>query len=74
MKIKKKEYKNQLDQRFWSGVEAGIHFALNDPKMAEKYKDNIPKLKADTMLAEPLLQNIADMLSKIFAKSERREA
>ena len=40
MKIKKKEYRNDLKDAFWIGVEAGINITLLNPEIAKQHRDN----------------------------------
>lgn len=67
MKIKKSEYKKKLNDEYWKGVEAGINFALNHPKEAEKYRSNInvarKYVEAMTVAFKPCIE----ALNKMFA-------
>ena len=68
MKIKKKEYEKKLDDMYWKGVEAGINLAVNNPTMAERYKDNIPLLRKQTQMAEKVMMQLADTLRNMLNK------
>lgn len=39
MKIKKKEYQKQLDDKYLEGVNEGMKFALDNPEEARQYVD-----------------------------------
>lgn len=66
MKIKKKEYQKQLDDKYWNGVQAGIKFALNNPKEADKYKDNIAYLRRNTMMMVAAFDRLSEHLANLF--------
>ncbi len=67
MKIKKSEYKKYLEDSFRKGFEAGINYALNNPKEAEKYRSNIivarKYIEAMTVAFKPCIE----VLNKMFA-------
>lgn len=66
MKIKKKEYENKLNDMYWKGVEVGINFAVNNPSMAERYKDNIPLLRKQVQMAGKVVVRLADALRNML--------
>ena len=66
MKIKRKEYEKQLDDKYWDGVKFGLNFALDNPTMAERYRNNIPVLRAMANKASEAMQNLAKGLSDVF--------
>lgn len=68
MKIKRKEYEKQLDDKFWDGVKFGLNFALDNPTAAERYRNNIPLMRAMTNKASEVMQNLAKGLSELFSK------
>jgi len=68
MKIKKKEYENKLDDMYWKGIEAGINLAVNNPSMAERYKDNIPLLRKQAQMAEKVMMQLADAFKNMLNK------
>lgn len=66
MKIKKKEYQKQLDDRYWEGVNAGMKLALQNPETAEKYVDRIEALRAITEKATKAFQVFSDAIHNYF--------
>lgn len=58
MKIKKKEYNKALQDMYWRGVKAGISFALDSPKTAKKYADNIDGLRFVSERAKTIVDSI----------------
>ena len=61
MKIKKKQYEKELSDRYWQGVQMGMRFALENPKDAEKYVDNIPLLRN-------MAEKSAEVMSRLWKK------
>lgn len=70
MKIKKKEYYNELDNAYWNGVKAGINLALQNPKEAEQYKDNVELLRIKVKGAMKIVSKITEALNKAFIDKE----
>lgn len=66
MKIKRKDYEKQLIDEYWRGIEAGINFALDNPKMAEKYRNNTQMLRSFVDKATIIFQNVAKAITKAF--------
>ncbi len=66
MKIKKKEYQKQLDDRYWEGVNAGMKIALQNPETAEKYIDHIEVLRAMIEKATKAFQVLSDAIHSYF--------
>jgi hypothetical protein len=66
MKIKKSEYEKNIEDTYWRGVKAGMEFALNNPSLAEKYKDNVSGLKAIVDKLGDAMQCLADAISEVF--------
>lgn len=66
MKIKRKDYEKQLIDEYWRGIEAGINFALDNPKMAEKYRNNTQMLRSFVDKATITFQNVAKAITKAF--------
>lgn len=66
MKIKKKEYHKQLDDRYWEGVNAGIKFALNNPEDAKRYVDRTEALRKISENAAKAFEGLGKVLSNIF--------
>lgn len=65
MKIKKKEYYKQLDDRYWKGVNAGIKFAIDNPETAKNYINRTEALRIITKKASDAFGNLAKNLYKI---------
>lgn len=70
MKIKRKDYEKQLIDEYWRGIEAGINFALDNPKMAEKYRNNTQMLKSFVDKATIAFQNVGKAITKAFQITE----
>ncbi len=70
MKIKKKVYYDEIDNAYWNGVKAGINFALQNPKDAEQYKDNVELLKIKVKGAMKVISKITEALNKAFIDKE----
>lgn len=70
MKIKKKEYQKQLDDRYWEGVNAGIKFALKSPEEAEIYVDRTEALRKISENAAKAFEGLGKALSNIFGSKE----
>lgn len=68
MKIKKKEYRKQLNDSYWDGVNAGMKFALNNPEEAKKYVDKTETLRKITETAIEALKPLANAISNFFNK------
>ena len=68
MKIKKKEYQKQLDNRFWEGVNAGMKFALQNPVKAEQYVDHIEVLRLQVERVKEAFQVLSDAIHNYFKK------
>lgn len=66
MKIKKKEYQKQLDDRYWDGVNAGMKFALNNPDDAKRYIDRTEALRAITGTAAKAFEKLEKAISNLF--------
>ena len=66
MKIKKKEYQKQLDDRYWDGVNAGMKFALNNPDDAKRYIDRTEALRAITEKAAKAFEGLEKAISNLF--------
>ena len=66
MKIKKKQYEKELLDRYWQGVQAGMRFALEYPKDAEKYVDNIPLLRNMAEKSAEVMNRLWKKMSAIF--------
>ena len=66
MKIKKKEYQKQLDDRFWKGVNAGMKFALNNPEEAKKYIDRTEALKIIVERTSKAFEALTNAINKLF--------
>lgn len=67
MKIKKKEYYKQLDDRYWDGVNTGMKFALNNPDDARRYIDRIEALKKISENAAKAFEGIGKAISNLFS-------
>lgn len=68
MKIKKKEYRSQLNDRFWEGVNAGMKFALNNPDDARRYIDRTEVLRKITENAAKAFEGIGKAINTFFNK------
>lgn len=66
MKIKKKEYQKQINDKFWEGVNAGMKFALNNPDDARRYIDRTEALRKISENAAKAFEGIGKALSNIF--------
>lgn len=66
MKIKRSEYEKNIEDTYWRGVKAGMEFALNNPSLAEEYRDNLPGLKAIVDKLRDAMQCLADTISEVF--------
>lgn len=66
MKIKRSEYGKNIEDTYWRGVKAGMEFALNNPSLAEEYRDNLPGLKAIVDKLRDAMQCLADTISEVF--------
>lgn len=66
MKIKKKEYYKQLDDRYWDGVNAGMKFALNNPDDAKRYIDRTEALRKISENAAKAFEGIGKAISNFF--------
>ena len=66
MKIKKEEYRNQLNDRFWEGVNAGMKFALNNPDDAKRYIDRTEALRAIVEKATKAFEGLGKVISNLF--------
>lgn len=63
MKIKKKEYNRQLQDKYWEGVQMGMRIGIDNPGMAKKYVDNIPMLRQNVDRAGEILKGIVKSIS-----------
>ncbi len=68
MKIKKKEYKKRLKDEYWRGIELGMRFALDNPDTAEKYRDNIPKMRYEVERASEVMEKVANAITNLFKR------
>lgn len=68
MKIKKKELKKQLQDRYWQGIEAGMKFALDSPDTAEKYRDNISKMRYEVERASEVMEKVTNAITNLFKR------
>lgn len=66
MKIKKKEYKKQLDDYYWKGVEVGIRYALENPEEARKYVGKSETLRKISENAAKAFEGIGKAISNFF--------
>lgn len=66
MKIKKKEYQKQLDNKFWEGVNAGIKFTLNNPDDAKRYVNRTEALRKISENATKAFEGIGKAISNYF--------
>ena len=66
MKIKKKEYYKQLNNRYWDGVNSGMKFALNNPDDARRYVDRTEALRAITEKSAKAFEGIGKAISNFF--------
>lgn len=66
MKIKKKEYQKQINDKFWEGVNAGMNFALNNPDDARRYVNRIEALRKISENAAKAFEGLGKALSNIF--------
>jgi hypothetical protein len=66
MKIKKKEYQKQLNDRFWEGVNAGMKFALNNPEEAKKYVDRTEALRTIIERTSKAFEGLTNAINKLF--------
>ena len=70
MKIKKKEYQKQLNDRYWEGVNVGMKFALNNPNDAKRYVDRTEALRKISENAAKAFEGLGKALSNIFGSKE----
>ena len=68
MKIKKKEYRKQLDDHYWDGVNAGMKFALNNPEEARKYVDKSEALRKIAETAIEAMKPLTNAINNLFKK------
>lgn len=68
MKIKKKEYQKQLNDRYWKSVNAGMKFALNNPDDAKRYIDRTEALRKVTENAAKAFDGLGKVISNLFNK------
>ena len=66
MKIKKKEYYKNLNDRYWEGVNAGIKFALNNPEEAKRYVNRTEALRKISENAAKAFEGIGKAISNYF--------
>lgn len=66
MKIKKKEYQKQLNNKFWEGVNTGIKFTLNNPDDAKRYVNRIEGLRKITESAAKAFEGLGKAISNLF--------
>lgn len=68
MKIKKEEYRKQLNDSYWDGVNAGMKFALNNPEEAKKYVDKSEALGKIAETAMEALKPLTKAINNFFNK------
>ena len=66
MKIKKKDYKKNVSDAYWNGVKIGIAFALDNPKMAEKYRDRVEEIRSMSEKMCRAMERLAKGINKAF--------
>lgn len=69
MKIKRKEYNKKLDDAYWNGVQAGMKYAVENPKSAEKYADDIQYMRTVCEKAYKALKKLAKHIAKSFEEN-----
>lgn len=69
MKIKKKEYKKELQDSYWRGVEAGIKFAKERPDLADNF--NVTQTRAIIDKVQKVFTEMGEGLIKAFAGADK---
>lgn len=68
MKIKKKEYREKINDSYWDGVNAGMKFALNNPEEAKKFVDKSEALRKISEAAMEALKPLSKAINNFFNK------
>lgn len=66
MKIKKKEYQQQLDDRYWEGVKAGMRFAIDHPEEAKRQINHIEVMRSTVEKMSKAFQPLVDAIHKLY--------
>lgn len=68
MKIKKKEYQKQLDDKYWDGVKVGMEFALDHPEEAKNCLNRLLLIRNTTEKLLKAFEPVSDAIAKVFGE------
>ena len=68
--MKKKKYNKKVKDAYWEGVKAGMNVALDNPMLAEYYRDKIPQLRVTVEKTRKAVKKAAKTLAKCLQVKE----